>query len=70
MSEQDMTTEQKSAAQCAAEALFIEDDLTAIVASQLQEIERLNGVIAQQADQIERLTLDSAFLSGKAINHG
>lgn len=60
-----MNTEQQAAA-----ALFIEESPAQIIASQAQEIDRLNRIITKQDDQIERLTLDNGFLSGKAINHG
>lgn len=57
-----MQTEQSNPEQM----LFLEEDLTAIVADQVRQIKELEAQLKQKDDQIEALSLDLAIFRGKA----
>ena len=57
-----MPTEQSKPEQM----LFLEEDLTAIVADQVRQIKELEARLKQKDDQIEALSLDLAIFRGKA----
>ncbi len=57
-----MQTEQSNPEQM----LFLEEDLTAIVADQVRQIKALEAQLKQKDDQIEALSLDLAIFRGKA----
>ena len=46
--------------------LFLDEDLTAIVADQVRQIKALEAQLKQKDDQIEALSLDLAIFRGKA----
>ena len=57
-----MQTEQSNPEQM----LFLEEDLTAIVADQVRQIKELEARLKHKDDQIEALSLDLAIYQGKA----
>ena len=57
-----MPTEQSKPEQM----LFLEEDLTAIVADQVRQIKELEARLKQKDDQIEALSLDLAIFRGES----